>query len=438
MNSPALLFLGGLLTLVQANAAQHVTFTKDVAPILFENCATCHRPGEIGPFPLLSYADAKKRARLIVDVTEQRLMPPWKPEKGHGEFSDERRLTESQIATLKAWLADGTPEGNPRELPSVPKFKSGWQLGEPDIVLKMPEAFTIPAEGRDVYIHFVFPLNIEKEIHIRGVECRPGNRRVAHHAAGLLDASGKARKLDAQDSGMGYENFGSPGFVPAGFTPGYVPGQTPRFFADGSAITVKKGTDFVLQMHYHPSGKEETDQTEIGLYLTKIPPTRHMLGVLLSSEEIDIPPGSDTFQVSDKYTLPVDFRANCVWAHMHLIGKEVNVWAELPDGTTRRLLKIGDWDFNWQDTYRYQEDVLLPKGTVLRAQWRFDNTDRNPRNPNHPPKRVQLGEGSTDEMTGIWLGGEMNSGKDLLTLLGVNLWHYGEIKKKGEKFGKER
>ena len=192
MNSPALLFLGGLLTLVQANAAQHVTFTKDVAPILFENCATCHRPGEIGPFPLLSYADAKKRARLIVDVTEQRLMPPWKPEKGHGEFSDERRLTESQIATLKAWLADGTPEGNPRELPSVPKFKSGWQLGEPDIVLKMPEAFTIPAEGRDVYIHFVFPLNIEKEIHIRGVECRPGNRRVAHHAAGLLDADRKS------------------------------------------------------------------------------------------------------------------------------------------------------------------------------------------------------------------------------------------------------
>jgi hypothetical protein len=405
------------------------TFSKDVAPILFANCATCHRPGAIGPFPLTTYAEAKKRAKLIAAVTADKTMPPWKPEAGHGEFLDARTLTAAQVATLKAWADAGAPEGDPKDAPKLPAFKTGWQLGKPDIVLKMPKPFTVPAEGRDVYMHFVFPLDVKTEIYVKAVEVRPGNLKVAHHAVGLLDGSGAARKKVDPKTG-GYVSFGGPGFTPVGFTPGFVPGQTPRPFGDGCAITIKKGTDLVLQMHYHPAGKPEADQTEVGLYLTKQKPTKHMLGVLMGTADIDIPPGDADYVRGDKFVLPVDLKLGSVWAHMHLIGKEVRVWAELPGGKTAKLLKIGDWDFNWQDTYLYKEPVVLPRGTVLRAEWRFDNTAANPRNPNAPPKRVLNGENSTDEMGGIWLGGEVATEGDLIALLLANVGHYFEVESK--------
>lgn len=409
-----------------AAAADAPTFAKDVAPIVFANCTTCHREGAIGPFPLTNYEEVKKRSKLIVQVTADRAMPPWKPEAGHGEFLDARALTAAQVATLKAWAEAGAPEGDAKLTPRPPQVKEGWQLGKPDIVLKMPKPFTVPAEGRDVYMHFVFPLDLKADVYVKAVEVRPGNLRVAHHAIGLLDSSGTARKKADPKTG-GYTNFGGPGFLPAGFTPGYVPGQTPRKFGDGAAITIKKGTDFVLQMHYHPSGKEEVDQTEVGLYLTKDKPTRHTLGVLMGTLDIDIKPGDDNYVRTDKFVLPVDLKADSVWAHMHLIGRECRLWAELPGGKEVKLLKIGDWDFNWQDTYLYKKPVVLPKGTVLRAEFRFDNSEKNPRNPNSPPKRVFSGENSTDEMGGIWLGGEVASDGDSLTLLLANVAHYFEV-----------
>jgi hypothetical protein len=412
-----------------SRASEAPTFAKDVAPIVYANCTTCHRPGAIGPFPLTTYAEVKKRARLVAQVTADKTMPPWKPEAGHGEFRDSRILTAAQVATLKAWADAGAPEGDPKDVPKVPVFTDGWQIGKPDIILKMPKAFTVPAEGRDVYMHFVFPLEIKSEIYVRAVEVRPGNLKVAHHAVGLLDSSGAARKKADPKTG-GYVGFGGPGFVPAGFTPGFVPGQTPRPFDPGAAITIKKGTDFVLQMHYHPTGKPEDDLTEVGLYLTKDKPTKHMLGVLLGALDIDIPPGDGNYVCKDKFVLPCDLKVSSVWAHMHLIGKKVTAWAELPNGETVKLLKIGDWDFNWQDTYLYQKPVTLPKGTVIRTEWVFDNTDRNPRNPNSPPKRVLNGENSTDEMGGLWLGGEVASEPDLWALLLANVGHYFEVEGK--------
>ncbi len=412
-----------------ARAAEAPTFATDVAPIVFAQCANCHRAGSIGPFPLTTYAEVKARAKLVARVTGEKAMPPWKPEAGHGEFLDARALTAAQIATIKAWVDAGAPEGDAKLTPKVPAFKTGWQLGTPDIVLKVPKPFKVPAEGRDVYMHFVFPLDIKTEIYVKGVEVRPGNARVAHHAIGLLDGSGTARKKADAKTG-GYVSFGGPGFLVSGFTPGYVPGQTPRFLPDGSAITIKKGTDFVLQMHYHPTGKDEYDRTEVGLYLTKEKPTKHVLGVLLGTTDIDIKPGDGNYVREDKFVLPVAMKATSVWAHMHLIGKETRLWAELPDGKKVNLLKIGDWDFNWQDTYLYKDAVPLPKGTVLRAEWRFDNTDKNPRNPNSPPKRVLNGENSTDEMGGIWLGGELASEADFWALLLANVGHYFEVESK--------
>jgi hypothetical protein len=411
-------------------AADPPTFHKDVAPILYSQCAGCHRDGQVGPFPLLNYRDARKRAKQIARVTTDRTMPPWKPDAGHGDFRDARTLTAAQIATLKEWAAADTPEGNPKDGPPPPKFKDGWQLGKPDIVLKMKEPFTVPADGRDIYHHFVFPMNLTKDIHVAGVECRPGNPKVAHHAVGLLDTSGTARKLDEKTKEPGYGGLNQ-GFLPAGFTPGYVPGQTPRLMKKGSAITIKKGTDFVLQMHYHPSGKEETDQTEIGLYLTDTPPTTILGIVAMASDEIDIPAGEKKFTAKDVFTLPADMTVESIWPHMHTIGKTVHVTADLPDGKTKELLKISDWDFNWQDTYVYARPFELPKGTKVVAEFTWDNSRDNPRNPNSPPKRVKLGEGSLDEMSGLIISGELKTWQDSLAHWGGVIGHYAEVKAKG-------
>ena len=412
-----------------------VTFSRDVAPILYANCTVCHRPGAIGPFALVTYQDARRHAKQIADVTAQRQMPPWKPQRGFGEFKDQRVLADAQIATLGAWAAGGAVQGDPGQTPAVPKFKDGWQLGKPDIILKVDKPFVVPAEGADVYVQFVFPLKVDgAEIYVRAVECRPSNLRIAHHAICFLDTSGKARQLAAKDGGSYYRRTGDVGFLPAGMTAGYVPGQTPRLAEEGSAIIIKKGTDFVLQMHYHPTGKEEADQTEIGFYLTKTRPTKRGTGILMGSQDIDIQANDGQFQVRDEFRLPAPFKLEGIWAHMHLLGKDVRVWATGPDGTETKLLWIDDWDFNWQDSYQYRTPVLLPKGAVIHAQWTFDNTASNIRNPNHPPKRVRVGENSTDEMAGVILGGEAASDGDNLAMFIANAGHFFEVTSRGKKF----
>ena len=429
------LALGALLLLGSTASAAAPTFNKDVAPILHKNCAGCHHEGDVGPFSLVTFADAKKRAKLVATVTGDKVMPPWKPDVGHGDFRQERRLSDRDIQTLAAWAEAGMPEGEPADAPTVPKYSNDWQLGKPDMILKMDEPFPIPADGRDVYHQFVFPLNLTKDVHLRGIEVRPGNRRVAHHAVGILDTSGTAKKLDAKTKGPGYGGLDI-GFLPAGFTPGYVPGQTPRFMDEDLSITLKKGTDFVLQMHYHPIGKPQSDQTEVGLYFTKTPPKRGMLVVMMASEEIDIPAGKQGYSATDSFKLTTDFEVRSVWAHMHMIGKTVTVRAELPDGKEKKLLKISDWDFNWQDTYAYREPFVLPKGTTIRADFTWDNTGDNPRNPFSPPRRIRLGEGSADEMSGLILGGASINRWEELGHWGAVIGHYFEIKAKGWKYAR--
>lgn len=409
-------------------------FTKDIAPIIFQHCTVCHRPGNIGPFPLTNYQEVQSRARQLVRVTQEGLMPPWKPQPGHGEFAFDRRLDAAQLQRLQDWLAAGKPQGPAADLPPLPQFPEGWQLGKPDLILKLPRPYRIPAEGPDLYVHFPFELKLDQDIHIRGVEVRPSNLRVAHHGVGILDGSGTARKLDAASPEPGYIRFGGPGFLAAGFTPGYVPGQTPRLFDEGAAITIKKGTDLVLQMHYHPTGKEEGDQVEVGLYLTPKAPTRHMLGILMGTEKVDIPAGETHYIQRDTFKLPVNLKLMNIWGHMHMIGRELKVWAELPEGHSERLLWINDWDFAWQETYQYRKPILLPAGTVVHAEFRWDNSSQHPRNPHSPPRHISLGEGSTDEMAGLWLGGELNSSLELWGLLLANIGHYDHMVKEGRRY----
>jgi mono/diheme cytochrome c family protein len=401
------------------------TFSRDVAPILYENCVTCHRPGSIAPFSLATYRDARRRAETIAAVTERGTMPPWKPAE-RGVFFDERRLGPEQIRLLREWAEAGAPAGDPADLPPLPTFKEGWQLGEPDLVLEVPRPFTIPAEGPDVFAHFVFPVPIEETKYIRAVEVLPGNRRVAHHALGLLDASGKARRLAAADGGDWYTSLNA-GFLPSGLVPGYVPGQTARFPVEDTGIKLEPKTDFVLQMHYHPTGRVETDRTRVGLYFARRKPTAIGVGVLLGSFSIDIAPGDGAYTVSDSFKLPADMKVNDVWAHMHMLGKEVRVWAELPDGETRPLMTIDDWDFNWQDTYRYRAPFWLPKGTVIRAEFVYDNSAENPRNPNDPPRRVRIGGNSTDEMAGVVIGGAARNWLGEIAIWTGVVAHYLEV-----------
>jgi hypothetical protein len=380
------------------SGSTEVTYNRDIAPLLQANCMNCHRDGEIGPFALTSYAEAKKRAAQLALVTRSRLMPPWRPEPGFGHFLDERRLTDYEIALFAAWAEGGTPEGDAVDLPPAPKFVDGWQLGEPDLVVTVPEEFQIPAEGPDVFRNFVIPLNIPDDRLVATVEFRPGNRRVVHHSLYYLDSNGVARKRDEADPGPGYGTFGGPGFVPTGALGGWSPGNTPRFLPEGMGRYLKKGSDLVVQIHYHPSGKPETDQSTLGIHFLKRSSDKVVAALMVLDRSLQIPAGEKRHHMAASYKLPMDVTMVGIAPHMHLLGREMKATAVLPDGRVVPLNWIKDWNFNWQDEYIFAQPFQLPKGTRLELEAFYDNSAENPRNPSSPPKPVRWGEQTTDEM----------------------------------------
>jgi mono/diheme cytochrome c family protein len=401
-----------------AAAAAGVTFTEHVAPIVFANCAVCHRPGEAAPFSLLSYEDVRARGRLIAEVTATRYMPPWHAAPGHGEFLDERRLADADIATIRRWVDAGMPEGDRARLPEPPRFPQGWQLGEPDLVVQMAEPFEVPADGPDVYRNFVVPLDLPADRWVSAVEFRPGARAVVHHALFFADPTGGAREADRADPRPGFSSMAGLGLGRVGRSPGaaaqavglggWAVGNTPRRLPDGLALPLPKGSDLVLQMHFHPTGKREIERSTIGLHFADRAPTRTLLTIQLPplfgfTAGVDIPAGEANYSVSDWFELPVDVDAYSVGAHAHYLGKEMKLTAALPGGSARGLLWIPDWNFAWQDRYVYAAPVRLPKGTRLEATIRWDNSPTNPRNPHNPPVRVRWGRESFDEMGSITL-----------------------------------
>lgn len=397
-----------------------VTFTRDIAPIVFSNCATCHRPGEAAPFSLLSYQETKKRAKQIAHVTGTRFMPPWKVEKSDYTLKYERRLTNEQIGLIKQWAEEGAPEGDPADLPARPKFTEGWQLGAPDLTVKMGQAFSVPADGPDIYRSFAIPLNLSEDKWVRAIEFRPRARSVVHHSLFFFDATGAARKRDEEDplpgynGGMGGLNRGAGGGrlmegtatatrSPIGTLGGWAVGGQARALPDGLAWYLPKGADLILSTHFHPSGKAEKEISTIGIYFSDKPPAKTFAGVQLPPlfgvfEGIDIRPGDKDYKIEDSFVLPIDVNAFGVGAHAHYLGRQMLLTATLPNGETKTLLWIKDWDFSWQDQYQFQSPVSLPKGTRLTVKINYDNSTDNPRNPSSPPKQVRWGEGSTDEM----------------------------------------
>ncbi len=394
------------------------TFSRDIAPIIYRNCAACHRPGEAGPFSLLTYRDVKIHARQIADVTRRHYMPPWQPEPGHGDFADERRLSEAQIQLIGEWAAAGAPEGPAAETPPPPKFTEGWQLGPPDMILEARQAFTLPASGSDVYWNFIFPVALDKARYVRAVEIRPGESRTVHHANLYVDRAHSARRLEAN------EGEGFPGMDVAidrpvsepddGHFLFWKPGGAPYVEPDGFAWRLDPASDLVLNAHLQPTGKPEQVRPSIGLYFTDKPPQHFPMLVELEHDgALEIPAGNRDFVVSDDFRLPMDVDVLAVYPHAHYLGHVLEGYATLPNGQRTWLIRIPGWDPNWQSAYHYRKPVFLPKGTVVSMRYHYDNSAANPRNPNQPPKRVVGGNQATDEMGHLWLQVLPRSGSPL-------------------------
>lgn len=374
-----------------------VTYHRHIAPILYANCVECHRAGEVAPFELLSFDDAAKRASFLAEVVSSKRMPPWKVKEGHGEFIGERRLSPREIDLLDRWAKSGANEGDPADQPPSPIFTDGWKLGEPDLVIKMPVEYKVPASGPDIFRFFVTDIPIPEDKTVVGVEFRPGNPRVVHHAIMYLDRSGQARKRDEATPEPGYEGFLTGGFRPDGVLGFWAPGYTPRMYGEEAGQPMRKGSDLAFQLHYHPSGKDEVDQSMIGIHYADKPITKKISGLILINFDVNIPPGEKHHRMEYSFTTPVDLKLIEIVPHMHMIGTEMKVTATFPDGEQKSLIWV-DWDFNWQDVFRYRDPIHIPAGTKLDVEGYFDNSADNPYNPSSPPKKVLFGEQTFDEM----------------------------------------
>ncbi len=325
-------------------------------------------------------------------------MPPWKPEGGPERFADVRRLSAEQISTFRQWFENATPEGKQEDLPKPPNFAEGWLLGEPDLVLQMPETYQLPAGGADVFRSFVIPIPLEGIHYVRGLECRPSNAQVIHHADIVFDPTGQSRELDALDNEPGFDGMRPIESATVGHLTGWAPGGTPILYPEDMAWNLDPSSDLVLTLHMLPTGKPEQVDFQLGFHFTDKRPKRPSYLLRLASTTIDIPAGTADYDVIDQFELPVDVEAVGIRPHAHYLGKTIDVSATLPGGLEETLLRIEDWDFNWQDDYRYRKPLLLPKGTQLRMRWSFDNSAENVRNPNSPPQPVAWGADSSDEM----------------------------------------
>lgn len=379
------------------------TFTRDVAPIVFTNCTPCHRPGEVAPFPLLSYADAAKHADGMSEETRKHHMPPWLPDRGDFVILGERRLTADQVATIQRWVEAGKPEGNPADLPPAPSFPDGWQLGRPDLVVGPARPFTLEAGGDDVYRDLVIRAPTTTDVFVRAVEFRTNGAPI-HHAVIRIDRSGASRARDGADGrpgfdGMAWQNTQDPEGQFIGWAPGRGPIESPA----GMPWRLDKGADLVVELHMLPPKKPSAIAPTIALYFSAAPPLRTPLTVKMGSKLIDIPAGAKAYEVTDSYALPVAVDLLSVYPHAHYLATDMRITATWPDGSTKTLLHIPRWSFHWQQDYRYATPVALPRGAVIRMRYTYDNSADNDDNPHKPPVRARLGPNSTDEMAELGL-----------------------------------
>ncbi|MEM7314599.1 MAG: tetratricopeptide repeat protein, partial [Planctomycetota bacterium] len=398
--------LAGCGSQQQPSSSQpQVTYSRDIAPITFSKCVVCHRPEGAAPFSLLTYEDTERRAQQIVDVTQSRYMPPWLPGDSDHRFAGDRRLSADQIALIKEWVATGKTEGNLADLPATPKFSSQWTLGEPDLLLEMANAYERGPSETDTWRNFVLPYNGQQTVYVRAYDFDPGNDKAVHHAVITVDRTGSGRQLDATDNEPGFDGmsdgqirFAAGSQMPDGQTLGWTPGKVAHAGDDDIAWRLEPGSDLILQLHIPASGKSEAIRSKLALYLADRPPTRQPFSIQFALRDIDIPANEQAYRRTLSYKLPVAVEVTGLYPHAHYVCREMFATAEFPDGTKQTLLHIPDWNFDWQDDYRFEAPVVLPAGTNIAMEYLYDNSTANVRNPFNPPRRVLYGEQSTDSM----------------------------------------
>lgn len=413
---PTFALVLGLSATVSAEEPPQVTFARHIAPIVHAKCTLCHRKGQPGPFELVSFDDVRTRGATIQAVIQDNYMPPWKPVNTGVQYANDRRLTPRERQLFQDWIAGGMLPG---DLSSVkpPEFASGWSLGEPDLILKMQGRFEVPAAGPDIYRSFVFHAALAEDKWVKAIELRPTARGAVHHALFFVDSSGEARRQDGRDgraglSGMSFlrqgNSRGSANAFGVRGLGGYVPGAMPNKLPGDLAMLLPKGSDIVMQTHFHPSGKPEWEQAELALYFAKRPPSRQIVPIQLPPlfgrfAGIDVAAGNADFEIAQSFTLPVAVEAVQVGGHAHYICREMELRATLPQGRRIDVLTIDDWDLDWQDQYQFQQPLELPAGTRLDVRLKYDNSADNPENPFSPPRRITWGRESTDEMGSVTL-----------------------------------
>jgi cytochrome c-type biogenesis protein CcmH/NrfG len=331
-------------------------------------------------------------------------MPPWKPEPEHGEFEGVRRLSDAQIALVERWVDQGSRQGDPDGLLPVPTWSAGWQLGEPDLIVTMPEPYVLKADGADVFRTFVVPIPLTTRRYVRAMEFHPGSFASVHHANIKVDRTNLSRQWDEGEPGPGYDGGGSrEARFPDGQFLGWTPGQSPRVAPRSMTWHIDPGSDLVIEMHLMPTKTSEQVQASVGLFFTDEAPTKTAYMLRIGRQNIDIAAGQQSYVNTDSYTLPVDVDVLGVQPHAHYLARDVRGFATLPDGSTRPLIYIKDWDFHWQDVYRFVTPLALPKGSIVTMRYTYDNSTSNRRNPNRPPKRVTFGQTSASEMGSLWI-----------------------------------
>jgi hypothetical protein len=419
----------------QAPAAPQAapTFSKDVAPILYKNCTNCHRPGEIAPMSLLTYSDARPWAKSIATRVARGTMPPWHADPAHGEFLNDRRLSDADKDTIAKWVAADAPEGAAADLPAQPKYAEGWMIGQPDVVLSMQEDYPIPASGEVKYQYFEVPTNFTEDKWIQAFEVRPGNRATVHHVIVYTRPPAQPRPTQTAQTAAAQPaprpaplfEFAENMEIPAGQTGGkqlppeerkpagpndrpmpktlgpsvgaYVPGMPLRVYPEGTATRLRAGSTLIFQMHYTPTGKATTDRTSIGLIFAKAPPKIELRGTVLANGALHIPAGAADQRVDAEMTINQNISLWSVLPHTHVRGKRWEYQAIYPDGRTETILSVPKYDFDWQTDYIYKQPLKLPKGTKIHATAWYDNSANNPSNPD-PTKDVWWGDQTWEEM----------------------------------------